>query len=264
MVAVAAWHGALPRRKHGGTVLRMALRADLSGMRLVVTGAGSGIGRALCDLAIADGARVMAVARDAAEADRLHDATGVIIRDLARGGQGLAAIAAELLGGLDGAVLAAGMFDLRASHETNRAAFQTVLDVNLTALFEVARDALALMQAGGSIVLVSSQVGLVGHPRAAAYTASKAAVNGLAKALALEGASRGIRVNAVAPGPIATPMTEAAREDGTRAAALTAKIPLGRFGTAEEIAHAIRFLLSPAAGFITGSVLVADGGYTAA
>lgn len=242
----------------------MGLRADLSGRRLVVTGAGSGIGRAFLDLALADAARVVAVARDGTEADRLGDAAGVIVRDLGRGGEGLAAKAAGCLGGLDGAVLAAGVFDLRASHETDRASFQAVLDVNLTALFEVARDALALLAPGGSIVLVSSQIGLVGHERAAAYTASKAAVNGLARALALEAAPRSVRVNALAPGPVATEMTRAAREDRARAAALTARIPLGRFGTAEEIAHAIRFLLSPAAGFITGSVLVADGGYTAA
>jgi NAD(P)-dependent dehydrogenase (short-subunit alcohol dehydrogenase family) len=233
-------------------------------MRLFVTGAGSGIGRAVLDQALADGAHVAALARDGREAERLRDAAVTLVRDLGIGGEGLARQAADALGGLDGVVLAAGIFEPRASAETDRATFARVLDVNLTSLFEIARDALALMQPGGSIVLVSSQIGLVGHPRAAAYTASKAAVNGLARALALEGAARGVRVNAVAPGPIATPMTEVARGDAQRAAALVAKIPLGRFGLPEEIAHAIRFLLSPAAGFITGSVLVADGGYTAA
>lgn len=240
------------------------MQADLRGMRVFVTGGGSGIGRALVDLALADGARVAALARDEAEAGRLGDAAAVLVHDLAEGGAGLAAQAAAQLGGLDGVVLAAGIFAPGTSAETDRAAFQRMLDVNLTALFETARDALALMRQGGSIVLVSSQIGLVGHGRAAAYTASKAAVNGLAKALALEGAARGVRVNAVAPGPVATPMTLGARTDPARAAALLGKIPLGRFGRPEEIAHAIRFLLSPAAGFITGSVLVADGGYTAA
>lgn len=230
-------------------------------MKLFVTGAGSGIGRALVALAEADGARVVGLARDADEAARVPQA---LTHDLGTGADGLVAQAAARLGGLDGVALAAGVFEHRASTETDRAAWQRVIDVNLTATFELARDALALLPPGGSIVVVSSQIGLVGHPRAAAYAASKAALHGLVRALALEGAPRGVRVNAVAPGPVATPMTAAARADPEREAALVQKIPLGRLGTADEIAHAIRFLLSPAAGFVTGSVLVADGGYTAA
>jgi NAD(P)-dependent dehydrogenase (short-subunit alcohol dehydrogenase family) len=105
---------------------------------------------------------------------------------------------------------------------------------------------------------------LIGHPRAAAYTASKSAVNGLMKALALELAPYGIRVNAVGPGPIATPMTAVARGDAERSKRLLASIPLARFGQPDEIAAAIRFLLSDAASFITGQILCADGGVTAA
>jgi NAD(P)-dependent dehydrogenase (short-subunit alcohol dehydrogenase family) len=236
-------------------------------MRLFVTGAAGGIGAALVSLAVEDGAALACLARDAAEAGAIRAAargTEVIVADLAAGGAGLAPEAARLLGGLDGVAIVAGVFDHRSSAETDRAAWRSVLDVNLTAAFEIAREALPLLGAGGSLVFVSSQVGLVGHPRAAAYTASKAALNGLTRSLALEAAPRGVRVNAVAPGPVATPMTEAARADAARAARLVGAIPLGRFGTAEEIAHAIRFLLSPAAGFVTGSVLVADGGFTAA
>ncbi|WP_144183685.1 SDR family NAD(P)-dependent oxidoreductase [Elioraea rosea] len=245
----------------------MSLRSDLTGMRLFVTGAGSGIGHALLRLALADGAAVACLARDEVEAQRLQALVAperVLVADLRHGASGLVREAAARLGGLDGVALAAGLFDHRASSETDREAWQTVLDVNLTASFEMARDALPLLGSGGSIVLVSSQIGLVGHPRAAAYTASKAALNGLAKSLALEAAPRGVRVNAVAPGPIATPMTALARSDAARAERLLASIPLGRFGTAEEIAHTIRFLLSPAAGFITGAIVVADGGVTAA
>ncbi|MCU0986554.1 MAG: SDR family oxidoreductase [Acetobacteraceae bacterium] len=236
-------------------------------MRLFVTGAGSGIGAALVSLALEDGASLACLARDEAEAamlSRIVSPAHVLVRDLATGGAGLAAEAAGLLGGLDAVALAAGMFDHRASAETDSAAWASVLAVNLTAVFEIAREALPLLTPHGSLVLVSSQIGLVGHPRAAAYTASKAALNGLAKSLALEAAPRGVRVNAVAPGPVATPMTAVARADAERADRLRASIPLGRFGEAEEIAQAIRFLLSPAAGFITGTVLVADGGVTAA
>ena len=113
------------------------------------------------------------------------------------------------------------------------------------------------------MVLISSQIGLVGHQRAAAYAASKAGINGLAKSLALELADRNVRVNAIAPGPIATDMTAATRADPERFETLRSAIPLGRFGTAEEIANLAVFLLSEQAGFITGQVVVADGGFTA-
>ena len=113
------------------------------------------------------------------------------------------------------------------------------------------------------MVFISSQIGLVGHQRAAAYAASKAGINGLARSLALELAERNVRVNAVAPGPIATDMTAETRADPERFASLRAAIPMGRFGTAEEIADLIVFLLSDRASFITGQVVVADGGFTA-
>ena len=243
------------------------LRSDLAGRKLFVTGAASGIGRATVALALADGAAVGGLARaDAEAASRatLLPAARIVVHDLEAGATGLSGRAAGLLGGLDGVVTAAGIFDHTKGLDTDRAGWDRVLAVNLSASFEVARDAALLMPRGGSVVLVSSQIGLVGHAHAAAYTASKAGVNGLAKALALECAPMGVRVNAVAPGPVATPMTQAAQDDPARATALLAKIPLGRLGRAEEIATVIKFLLSPASGFVTGHVLVADGGFTAA
>jgi 3-oxoacyl-[acyl-carrier protein] reductase len=243
---------------------------DMNGRRLLVTGAGSGIGRRLVGDAAARGARCIAIVHTAGEASGLRatlPADHIIQADL-REGDGLAALTRDAiarLGGIDGFVHSAGVFDLRGTLETDLAQFRSVFDVNLTAAFAIARVCAAemVLNRAGAIVMVSSQIGIVGHARAVAYTSSKAALNGLVRAMAVELAPHNVRVNAVAPGPIATGMTEQARADTERAARLVARIPMGRFGNAHEVADAIRFLLSDSASFITGQILCVDGGFTA-
>jgi 3-oxoacyl-[acyl-carrier protein] reductase len=138
--------------------------------------------------------------------------------------------------------------------------FTAVLDANLTAAFRVAkRAAQGMLRARrGRIILMSSVVGLSGSAGQVNYAAAKAGMVGFARSLARELASRSITVNVVAPGPVATDMTDALGEK--RIAELTAAVPLGRFATPEEIAATVAFLASPEAGYITGAVIPVDGG----
>jgi len=243
---------------------------SLVNRRLFITGMGSGIGLATARLAVAEGAKV---AGSIQSADQLAHLSGIVQEDRCyeldvtneAALDAAVADAAGRLGGLDGIVASAGIIMLLTSADTDSADWSRIIETNLTASFTLARAATSFLTASGNaaMVLISSQIGLVGHQRAAAYAASKAGINGLAKSLALELAERNVRVNAVAPGPIATDMTAATRADPDRYEALRAAIPMGRFGTAEEIADLVVFLLSDQASFITGEVVVADGGFTA-
>ena len=148
--------------------------------------------------------------------------------------------------------------------DTDDAEFVRVVDINMAAVFRLSRLAAQIMkgQGGGAILNMSSVFALVGTPNAAAYAATKAALNGLTGQMAAEFGPSGIRINSVAPGLIETPMTEGRiYEAGTVQNRMLLDTPLKRVGTSEDIARAVAFLCSDEASFITGQVLTVDGGW---
>jgi NAD(P)-dependent dehydrogenase (short-subunit alcohol dehydrogenase family) len=236
----------------------------------VVTGAGRGIG-AGCALALAEaGAEVVAVSRTEAEI------TAVADQIRTTGGRARAAVCdvadddavAALFGGLDRVdilVNNAGISVPGPFLTAEARAIDTMLAVNCRAAVVVAQAAARLMerQRSGVIVNLSSTFGKNGRPGSSIYSATKHFIEGLTKSIAVELAPRGVRVVAVGPTAIDTPLTHARLHDPVIGGDLLSRIPLGRFGQVADVVGAVVFLASPAASMVTGTTLMVDGGWTA-
>lgn len=249
--------------------------SEFSGKTVLVTGAASGIGAACARWLDAQGVgRLVLVDCDGGGLDNLEldCACRRVAGDVAN--EALWQRIESDLASLDHAVLNAGVAAGDPIIGTAFADWRKVLGINLDGMFLSLRTAMRRMTGGGSIVLTSSVSGLKAEPGTAAYGASKAGVIQLAKVAAKEAAAQGIRVNAIAPGGVDTPIWDdlpffqglVEQHGGDRPAAMRAMAgmatPLGRYATPDEIAAQIGFLLSDAAATITGTVLVSDGGYT--
>ncbi|MFG6447200.1 3-oxoacyl-ACP reductase FabG [Roseateles sp. BYS180W] len=233
----------------------------------LVTGASRGIGRAIALTLAQQGFVVLGTATSAAGAEAITQALAPL------GGRGLVlnvtdaasveAVIDEIsktYGGLHVLVNNAGITRDTLAMRMKDEDWDAVLDTNLKAVFRMSRAVMRTMMKAryGRIINITSVVGASGNPGQANYAAAKAGVAGMTRALARELGSRGVTVNCVAPGFIATDMTEVLPE--AQKAALLAQIPAGRLGTPEEVAHSVAFLASPQAGYITGAELHVNGG----
>ncbi len=247
---------------------------SLDGRVALVTGGGRGLGRGCARALARAGAAVVVVARTASE---VEEAAGEVQR---AGGRALAHVAdvtdeeqargavaaAEAFGDLRICVNSAGTNRPGPSRDYPTENWDALFAVNVRGTFLVCReagDSMLRRGVGGSIVNMSSQMGAVGYPGRAAYCATKHAVDGLTKALAVEWAPDGVRVNAVAPTFVETPLTKSMFEDPVFKADVERRLPTGTLATVAQVADAVVYLACDASGSVTGHVLRVDGGWTA-
>jgi NAD(P)-dependent dehydrogenase (short-subunit alcohol dehydrogenase family) len=247
---------------------------DLTGRTAVVLGGTSGIGRALVDGLVEAGADVVASSRRRAEVDATASAiegrgkrTLRVASDVTDRAslERLRDTAVEAFGKVDILVNCAGRTQRRPTLEVDEAEWQSILDTNLTGTLRACQvfGAHMLERGYGRIVNIASLASFVGLLEVAAYTASKAGVAALTRALAIEWGPRGVLVNAIAPGVFRTPLNQNLLDSSERGREFLLRTPLRRFGRVEELAGAAVFLASDAASFVNGELLVVDGGFLA-
>lgn len=237
---------------------------------VLVTGGTSGIGLATAEAFAAEGARVIVTGRDAAALEKTRATLGakaIAIQNVA-GAPGAAAALADALKSagvrLDAVFVNAGVAKFATLAEATEALWDQTFDTNIKGVFFQLQALDPLLNPGASIVLNGSINARIGMPASSIYAASKAALISLAKTLSAELLPRGIRVNVVSPGPVATPIYDKLGLDADAlektAAGIRAQVPLGRFGTPQEIAATVLHLAAPESAFIVGTEIIADGG----
>ena len=237
----------------------------------IITGGGSGIGLATALAFCKEGAKVILFGRRKEKlisaADELGDSVLIVQGDMTHNDD-LDQLINKTLNnfkGIDILVNSAGLYNGAPLHEISDSQWDGIMDINIRSIFQLTRRVLPIMMAqkSGSIVHISSILGLIAVPQVAAYNVSKGALNQFSRSIAVEYGSYGIRSNSICPGLIETDMTADLMKDASLMQEWSKEYPIGRFGKPEDVASACLFLASDESSFITGTVLPVDGGFTA-
>lgn len=244
----------------------------LSGKRAVITGGTTGIGLATAQLFMAEGARVAITGQSAERLDEARRTLGpdvlAIRADASKvaDAEAMMAEVGQAFGGIDVLFLNAGIAQFLPLAQISEASFDEQFDVNVKGVLFTVQKAEQLLQSGASVIVTTSAADRIGLGGSAVYAASKAAARSLVRVLAAELAPRNIRVNAIAPGPIDTPILGKTgmppEQQQAMLAGMAKNVPLGRHGQSDEIARVALFLATADASFVTGAEIVADGGWT--
>ena len=237
----------------------------------IITGGGSGIGLATARAFCKEGAKVILFGRRKEKlisaANELGDSVLIVQGDMTHNDD-LDQLINKTLNnfkGIDILVNSAGLYNGAPLHEISDSQWDGIMDINIRSIFQLTRRVLPIMMAqkSGSIVHISSILGLIAVPQVAAYNVSKGALNQFSRSIAVEYGSYGIRSNSICPGLIETDMTADLMKDASLMQEWSKEYPIGRFGKPEDVASACIFLASDESSFITGTVLPVDGGFTA-
>jgi meso-butanediol dehydrogenase / (S,S)-butanediol dehydrogenase / diacetyl reductase len=243
----------------------------LSGKVAIITGGGSGIGKAIAQASVREGAKVVIAGRDTKKLDRAAAEIGAdclaVSADVSNGAnvQKLVSATLDRFKQINVLVNNAAVLLPGTAESISEEDFDQTFNINVRGLWLLSRAVLPHMRAtgGGSIINIGSVLSLLGARNRVAYSASKGAVMAMTKAMALDHAAENIRVNCIAPGIVATEMVEKFNTDEAARRQREAMHPMGRFGQPEEVANAAVFLASDESGWTTGSVITVDGGYSA-